>query len=268
MKKLLKEQYERLKASHLGSHADEVPAGYRSNFVSYGGAAEIQHIVGEMVPPTARRVLVIGVFGGRDYFYLKIRGTHELHAVDLAQIEGFDNLQVANVEDPLPFPDQYFDAIVMNEVVEHLVEDGKALKNVARVLKDDGVFVISVPFLHEAEPTHIRVHTRASVERLLTHCGFKPERIIERPGAGFFLPAVNWVNHALSAALFMSNGRTVYSKTLPLLSRFEAWAGTKPNPLRRFSGRWGAYFLCRKLPRSADYVEENRERFCKPSAAT
>src|ERR1700694_2325880 len=102
MRQLLKNYYERLKADHLGPEAAAVPKAYWSQFVCYGGASEVQYIVGEMVPQTANRVLVIGVFGGRDYFYLKRRGVHAVHGVDLALIPGFENLAVANVEEELP----------------------------------------------------------------------------------------------------------------------------------------------------------------------
>jgi SAM-dependent methyltransferase len=258
---VLRARYERLKSAYLGDRAAAVPPRYRSQFVCYPGASEIQHILDRAVPSSARRVLVIGVFAGRDYFFFKTRGTHEVFAIDLEHVPDFENLRVTNVEDPLPFAQKYFDCVVINEVIEHLVDDAKALGNIRDCLKDDGILFASVPFLHEAEPTHVRVHTRTSVERLFGCCGFEPVEIIERPGLGFYVPWVNEANFAVSLVTQAVLGRTSYGWTLPLLARLERWSGAYPNPVRRLSAYHGGYFVFRKGPKT-NYLERNREDFC------
>lgn len=45
----------------------------------------------------------------------------------------------------LPFPNETFDAVIMSEVLEHLHDDVLALREAFRVLKPDGVVVITVP---------------------------------------------------------------------------------------------------------------------------
>lgn len=70
----------------------------------------------------------------------------------------------------LPFADECFDAVVAGEVLEHLEDDGGAVRELARVLRRGGVLVASVP----ANPAwfgpsdtwagHVRRYTR---ERLL-----------------------------------------------------------------------------------------------------
>lgn len=45
----------------------------------------------------------------------------------------------------LPFQDATFDKILLSEVLEHLRDDGAALRELARVLKPGGVLAISVP---------------------------------------------------------------------------------------------------------------------------
>jgi ubiquinone/menaquinone biosynthesis C-methylase UbiE len=45
----------------------------------------------------------------------------------------------------LPFEDAAFDKVLMSEVLEHLEDDGRALREVRRVLRPGGVLAISVP---------------------------------------------------------------------------------------------------------------------------
>lgn len=51
----------------------------------------------------------------------------------------------------LPFKDASFDKIICSEVLEHIPDDKQSIREMARVLKDDGVIAISVPtYLTEA----------------------------------------------------------------------------------------------------------------------
>ena len=51
----------------------------------------------------------------------------------------------------LPFKDASFDKIICSVVLEHLPDDQQAMREMQRVLKDDGVVAISVPtYLTEA----------------------------------------------------------------------------------------------------------------------
>lgn len=45
----------------------------------------------------------------------------------------------------LPFPDGFFDKVLLSEVLEHLPDDVSALRELARVLRPGGVLAISVP---------------------------------------------------------------------------------------------------------------------------
>ena len=71
----------------------------------------------------------------------------------------------------LPFPSSAFDAVVCSEVLEHIEEDAAALAELHRVLRDDGLLLISVPhrqypflwdplnwILERAFGTHVPAH--------------------------------------------------------------------------------------------------------------
>lgn len=57
------------------------------------------------------------------------------------------NFAVGNLH-KIPFKDQSFDKAVMSEVLEHVENDEKALQEVYRILKPNGVLVISVPSIN------------------------------------------------------------------------------------------------------------------------
>jgi len=87
----------------------------------------------------------------------------------------------ANVEEPLPFEDASFDAVVAGELFEHLQFPDALVAEIARVLRPGGVLVGSVPnafrlqgrlrFLvgraPEDDPTHLQMFSPAAMRDLL-----------------------------------------------------------------------------------------------------
>jgi SAM-dependent methyltransferase len=88
----------------------------------------------------------------------------------------------ANVEEPLPFADASFDAVVAGELLEHLQLPEALVAEARRVLRPGGVLVGSVPnafrlqsrlrFLRgrppEDDPTHLHLYSPAAVRELLS----------------------------------------------------------------------------------------------------
>jgi 2-polyprenyl-3-methyl-5-hydroxy-6-metoxy-1,4-benzoquinol methylase len=81
-----------------------------------------------------------------------------VHRLGVGEIEGEE---VANV-------------IVMHDVLEHIEDDGSAVKRLRRLLVSDGILVISVPALpslfglHDEQLGHYRRYTRRSLRRALS----------------------------------------------------------------------------------------------------
>jgi len=86
----------------------------------------------------------------------------------------------------LPFASSAFDCVIISEVLEHLDEDERALREVSRVLRPGGVLAVSVPrtgpeavcwaLSHRYRNTpggHVRIYLRSTIEGLLTRGGFK-----------------------------------------------------------------------------------------------
>jgi SAM-dependent methyltransferase len=96
---------------------------------------------------------------------------------------------LASVEEPLPFEDASFDAVVAGELFEHLQFPDALVAEIRRVLRPGGVIVGSVPnafrlkgrltFLlgrpPEDDPTHLRMFSPAAMGELLA--GFEDVRL-------------------------------------------------------------------------------------------
>jgi len=102
-------------------------------------------------------------------------------ALEKAATLGIQPVQ-ANVEEPLPFEDGSFDAVVAGELFEHLQFPDALVAEIVRVLRPGGVLAGSVPnafrvqsrlrFLRgeppEDDPTHLRMFSPAALRQLLS----------------------------------------------------------------------------------------------------
>jgi ubiquinone/menaquinone biosynthesis C-methylase UbiE len=68
-------------------------------------------------------------------------------AVELANQKGIKAFLVDIDNQPLPFEDNYFDAIYCGEVIEHVFDPDNLLLEINRVLKPNGLFVLTTPNL-------------------------------------------------------------------------------------------------------------------------
>jgi SAM-dependent methyltransferase len=109
-------------------------------------------------------------------------------ALEKAATLGIEPVQ-ANVEEPLPFEDASFDAVVAGELLEHLRFPDGLVAEMRRVLRPGGVLVGSVPnafrvqsrirFVRgrppEDDPTHLRMFSPDGIRALLA--GFEEVRL-------------------------------------------------------------------------------------------
>lgn len=113
----------------------------------------------------------------------------ELHKayVSLQEISGAtpDNCLVLKADiNSLPFGAGSFDCVICSEVLEHIPEHDKALKELVRVLKPQGTLVISVPryfpericwmispAYYNEKGGHIRIYKKKDICRMLENHG-------------------------------------------------------------------------------------------------
>jgi len=97
------------------------------------------------------KVLDVGCAMGGFLDYLHKKGLNNLYGIDLienyvsyAKKKGNYNIKLGSAES-IPFDNNSFDLLVIDQVMEHLVEPMKAFREAKRVLVDGGLLCIGVP---------------------------------------------------------------------------------------------------------------------------
>ncbi len=125
-----------------------------------------------------KRILDVGCGTGAIIDFLQHEG-YEAEGVDMSQ----DALSFcrqkklcvkSGLADALEFPDNYFDAVLACDVLEHVSVHERAVVEIKRVLKPGGIFIATVPahpFLwsyHDVALHHVRRYTKAEFNKLLS----------------------------------------------------------------------------------------------------
>jgi SAM-dependent methyltransferase len=86
----------------------------------------------------------------------------------------------------LPYEDESFDAVLVKDILEHVLDPGRLAREIYRVLRPGGVVVASVVMARPkrvwADYTHVRGFTRSAARQLLEDAGL-PVEAIWRMGA-------------------------------------------------------------------------------------
>ncbi len=263
----LKKIYEEMQDAYLGGKAALVPRKYRSIFINVGSASDIHYRFKRLIPEDKKKVLIVGPHGGRDYFYFKTAG-YDVQGIDLFSNPDFGDVIVGNIED-IDLPEKSFDVVIASAVIEHVANDFKALRNIRRMLKDDGLFFLALPLYNDWETTHLHIYSRETIKRMVETVGFSIEERLMYPNL-FFSPLrlFNKIHHALNIAIFSLCGKTTYRYTLPPLWKLEfslsKCIGPFARALRTVLGKLynGTEYqaMCRK-DETRDYLEHNKTRF-------
>lgn len=135
---------------------------------------------------SGKTVLDVGCGTGYGSAFLACSGATSVVAGDISEdaiAYAMDRFQLSNLNyslidaTTLQFENQSFDVCVSFEVIEHLEDDESYLSEVYRVLKDEGIFIVSTPnkLLSSPEvekpynPFHIREYTAEHLLRTLSN---------------------------------------------------------------------------------------------------
>jgi methionine biosynthesis protein MetW len=109
-----------------------------------------------MAPEKGKRVLDVGCGNGKVLYNLRDR-FDELHGIELipnqaewtrktlSNCNKLVDIKVGNIEAGCPYPDNYFDYVVMTDVIEHIFDVKKAVSELVRVTIPGGKACICTP---------------------------------------------------------------------------------------------------------------------------
>jgi 2-polyprenyl-3-methyl-5-hydroxy-6-metoxy-1,4-benzoquinol methylase len=156
------------------------------------------------VPSTAQRVLELGCAEGDFANQLKRHTGAEVWGIEFNPTAAeqaskvIDHVLVGDAEERIgQLPDDYFDVIVCNDVLEHLVDPNSVLKMLKRTMKSDAVVIASIPNIRHFpalaqivfrkdfpqreigifDRTHLRFFTRKSIIRMFEEAGYAVQKI-------------------------------------------------------------------------------------------
>ncbi len=99
-------------------------------------------------------------------------------ALGFCRRRGLDGLAVGRVEE-LPLASRSTEVLLALDVLEHIADDGAAVREMARVVHDEGIVIITVPAHnwlwseHDEALRHKRRYQRRSLDHLLREAGFE-----------------------------------------------------------------------------------------------
>lgn len=162
----------------------------------------------DLLPSKIERLLDVGC--GDGYFIGMLKNKcEECYGVDVSplRIENAQNkfkgqvnvhFKLCDVDEGLPFPDLFFDVVTCIAVLEHVLNPPRVVKEINRVLKNGGTFIVQVPniasfpyrinllfgklpvtggFYMGADWEHLHWFTKSVLQELLSKSGFKIEAI-------------------------------------------------------------------------------------------
>ncbi|MCZ7534812.1 MAG: class I SAM-dependent methyltransferase [Acidimicrobiia bacterium] len=148
------------------------------------------------------RLLDLGCGGGRHAFEAMRRGGRvtalDYSAAELKDVGGVAAAMIESAETTieswagavngdaldLPFPDAAFDRIICSEVLEHIWDDERAIRQLVRVLRPGGRLAVTVPTrwpervswalnwrYHDTPGGHVRIYRQHELEQSLESAG-------------------------------------------------------------------------------------------------
>jgi SAM-dependent methyltransferase len=145
---------------------------------------ERRHLLAQAIrglPPG--RALDVGAAGGGNTRVLRAHGwsaaalEYGAEGAEVAHERGLPTMRSDATS--LPLADGSLDLVVAFDILEHLVDDDAAVREVHRVLRPSGTYLVAVPAdprlwsSHDEAVQHVRRYTRSTLVSLLERGGFE-----------------------------------------------------------------------------------------------
>jgi SAM-dependent methyltransferase len=171
---------------------------------------------------------------GIEYSGEKVRQAHRHDALK-------DRVREGDLE-AIPFPDEHFDAALLNEVLEHVPDEGKVLAELRRVLRHGGRVIVFSPNRWFPFETHgvVLKSSRRTVPAYIPFIPYIPLFV----GRRFFLYWARNYWHGELRGLLLSAGFQIEFKGY-VWQTFENMSGSQPTWIRKATRllRWLANAL-------------------------
>ena len=185
-----------------------------------------------------------------------------------------DGLDVVADATRLPFRASSFNAVICTETLEHLPDDRGAMREIARVLRDDGTMLGAVPShfteipffrlsagYRNAPGGHVRIYAPHVLIARLSNCGLR----VTSFQYVHFIDSLIWLRYCLSDAIRRERPRSDFEAAVMLAVAQQrptpAWRtairrGIARSPFIALVDRAGAYLW----PKSFTFVARKRSR--------
>jgi SAM-dependent methyltransferase len=123
---------------------------YRSEEVFGGGSEETdnrQRYVVDLINSQSRPSVLLDFGCGTTFLKKKLVHNIDYFGCDIAETLVESDRIKKIIDEKIPFPDNAFDILYAGEVIEHLVDTDAFMVEVRRVLKKDGLLIITTPNL-------------------------------------------------------------------------------------------------------------------------
>lgn len=148
----------------------------------------VRKLINSLRIPATADILEIGCSAGPLQQILQSDGYQSLTGIDisekaisLAQQRGVANVSVMDGAN-LAFADASFDLLIASDVLEHIEDEERAVREWSRVLRPGGCMIVFVPAFqmlwtrHDEVNHHFRRYTGAHLRRVLQQAGLQLER--------------------------------------------------------------------------------------------
>jgi len=112
----------------------------------YPGAAKgVREAAVSLIPKTDKKLRIgdIGCGWGTIGRYLKDKG-HDVFFCDKTKLD-IENFKKCDLDEGIPYDKEFFDGVIATEVIEHLHDPWKFMKELHRVLRPGGFCIITTP---------------------------------------------------------------------------------------------------------------------------
>lgn len=197
-----------------------------------------------LIPPTKKplKVLEIGAGSGDTLIKIKELGLADYTVgVDIVEIKDshqksslIDEFFIGNIEtESFNIPNDYFDIVICGDVLEHLVDPWKVVEKIGKLLKKDGLLIVSLPNIREIstlykivfkgdfkyeskgilDKTHLRFFCKKNLSNLINNNDLKIKTITSNMETTFSKRKIlNWLTLGLFKEFLISQHFVIAQK--------------------------------------------------------